>query len=149
MKALVQRVTSASVVVNEQTIASIDSGLLVYLGVEKADEQLAAQRLSKRVLGYRLFTDDADKMNLDVTDVQGDILVVSQFTLAADTSKGRRASFSSAALPQQAEQLYLYFIEQLRQQLVSTNMRVVHGQFAADMKVHSVNDGPINFNLTV
>jgi D-tyrosyl-tRNA(Tyr) deacylase len=132
-------------VVNSQTIGEIDKGLLVYLGVDKNDDDQKAQRLSQRVLGYRVFADSEGKMNLDVQQAGGQVLVISQFTLAADTKKGRRPSFSSAAEPQEAQRLYQVFVEALKGQ----GMAVATGEFGADMKVHSINDGPINFNLTV
>jgi len=145
MIALVQRVLSASVEVNQTLIGEIDQGLLVYLGVEKNDNEQSAKRLSERVLGYRIFCDEQDKMNLDVTQVGGKVLVVSQFTLAADTKKGKRPSFSSAAHPDVANQLYQSFIEHIKAQ----DVVVEKGEFGGDMKVQSVNDGPINFILTV
>ena len=145
MIALVQRVLQASVCVDGQTVGEIENGLLVYLGVEKQDDEQSAKRLVERVTGYRIFTDSAGKMNLDVMQSAGQVLVVSQFTLAADTKKGRRPSFSSAAAPQEAERLYEYFVAQMKQM----DIKVATGVFGADMKVHSVNDGPINFNLTV
>ena len=144
MIALIQRVLSAKVVVDGQTIGEIDKGLLVYLGVEKNDDLLKAQRLARRVSGYRVFADEDDKMNLDVSQAKGKILVISQFTLAADTKKGKRPSFSSAAVPEDADRLYQDFVTALREldEIVAT------GEFAADMKVHSINDGPVTFNLT-
>lgn len=145
MIALVQRVKSAKVVVNRQTIGEIDKGLLVYLGIEKKDDDALAKRLSTRVLGYRIFADENDKMNLDVLQAGGQILVVSQFTLAADTKKGKRPSFSCAAIPDEANCLYQTFVSQLAAQ----GAQVATGQFAADMQVHSINDGPVTFNLTV
>ncbi len=145
MIALIQRVLSAKVVVDGQTIGEIDKGLLVYLGVEKKDDTKSTERLTKRVLGYRVFADDEGKMNLDVTQVGGQVLVISQFTLAADTKKGKRPSFSCAAAPPQANHLYQVFIKSIRDQGIT----VATGEFAADMKVHSVNDGPVTFNLTV
>lgn len=145
MKALIQRVSTARVEVNGEIIGQIGQGLLVLLGIEKADEQGQAVKLANRVTGYRVFADDEDKMNLDVRDVGGALLVVSQFTLAADTRKGRRPSFSSAALPEQANTLYQVFCDSARQQGVV----VETGQFGADMQVHLVNDGPVTFELTV
>jgi D-tyrosyl-tRNA(Tyr) deacylase len=145
MIALIQRVLCAKVVVNGQTIGEIDKGLLVYLGVEKSDNDLNAQKLGQKVLGYRVFCDDNNKMNLDVQQAGGQVLVVSQFTLAADTQKGKRPSFSSAALPDEANRLYQIFIQKLQAQ----GMDVATGEFAADMKVHSINDGPVTFNLKV
>lgn len=145
MIGLVQRVLEASVKVDGKTVGEIGNGLLVYLGVEKMDNEAKAKRLAERVAGYRIFADEAGKMNLDVTQTSQQVLVISQFTLAADTKKGKRPSFSSAAHPDDALALYERFVEYL------TDMKLIvaTGQFGADMKVHSINDGPINFNLTV
>lgn len=145
MIGLVQRVLSAKVVVDGQTIGEIGQGLLVYLGVERDDDDQKAQRLCERVSTYRIFSDDQGKMNLDVTECGSQLLVVSQFTLAADTKKGRRPSFSSAAAPDEAQRLYEVFVDQLK----AKGLTVQTGRFGADMKVHAINDGPINFNLTV
>ncbi|RUO29207.1 D-tyrosyl-tRNA(Tyr) deacylase [Aliidiomarina sedimenti] len=145
MKALIQRVSEARVVVEEQTVGAIDQGLLVLLGVEKADDESKARRLAERVATYRMFSDAEGKMNLDVGDINGSVLVVSQFTLAADTRKGRRPSFSSAAEPALAEPMYEVFC----QRLTELGLPVASGQFAADMKVHLVNDGPVTFELNV
>lgn len=143
MIALIQRVLTAKVVVDEQIIGEIGPGLLVYLGVEKNDNDAQAKRLSERLLGYRIFADENDKMNLNVSQSGGKVLVVSQFTLAADTNTGKRPSFSSAAPPVEAERLYQVFVEHLQAQ----GMTVATGQFAANMQVHSINDGPVTFNL--
>src|SRR5690606_10695668 len=116
MKALLQRVSRASVHVADQQIAAIEHGLLILLGVSQTDTEASSARLAKRVASYRLFADDDDKMNLDVSEVAGKVIVVSQFTLAADTRSGRRPSFSTAAAPAQAEPLYQHFCQQLRQQ---------------------------------
>lgn len=144
MIGLIQRVKSAQVVVDGNTVGAIEQGILVFLGVEKKDTQQHAQQLAKRIAGYRIFADSNDKMNLDVRDIDGEILVVSQFTLAADTHKGRRPSFSSAATPAQAEALYEHFCEILRNEKIP----VATGQFAADMQVSLVNDGPVTFKLS-
>lgn len=143
MKALIQRVREARVEVDGQVVGQIQHGLLVLLGVEKADTQAQAHKLAQRVVGYRIFSDAEDKMNLDVRDSDGEVLVVSQFTLAADTRKGRRPSFSSAALPQQADALYREFCAAVS----AEGVRVATGEFGADMQVHLVNDGPVTFNL--
>lgn len=143
MIALIQRVSQASVSVAGQQLSGIKQGLLILLGVTKADTDADVQRLAKRVAGYRVFADSDDKMNLSLQDIAGSALVVSQFTLAADTGKGRRPSFSSAAPPDQAEPLYLAFVEALQQQGVT----VQTGQFGADMAVSLVNDGPVTFLL--
>lgn len=145
MIGLVQRVLEAKVVVDGQSVGEIEKGLLVYLGVEKLDDEAKAKRLAERVAGYRIFADDDGKMNLDVTQTSKQVLVVSQFTLAADTKKGKRPSFSSAANPDDAKRLYESFVGYLG----DMGLTLATGQFGADMKVHSINDGPINFNLTV
>jgi D-tyrosyl-tRNA(Tyr) deacylase len=143
VKALIQRVTQASVEVNHQTVGNIEQGLLVLLGVEKHDNEATALRMAEKLLAYRVFGDEQGKMNLSVRDIAGELLVVSQFTLAADTRKGLRPGFSSAAEPLLAEQLYESLVDQLRQQGTS----VATGQFAADMKVQLINDGPVTFLL--
>lgn len=145
MKALIQRVSHAKVEVAGAVVGQIQQGLLVLLGVEKHDTEVEAKKLAQRVCGYRVFSDAEDKMNLDVKDVQGKLLVVSQFTLAADTSKGRRPSFSSAAAPDQANALYQAF----KDFCAAEGVAVESGQFAADMQVHLVNDGPVTFELKV
>ncbi|MGO2088347.1 MAG: D-aminoacyl-tRNA deacylase [Oceanisphaera sp.] len=143
MIALIQRVSSASVVVNEEVVGDIASGLLVLLGVERNDTQANADKLLRKVLGYRVFSDDADKMNLNVQQVGGSLLVVSQFTLASDTNSGLRPSFSSAGSPAQAEIWYDYFVKAAQQSGITT----ASGRFAADMQVSLVNDGPVTFWL--
>jgi|SRR5690554_2099174 len=143
MIGLIQRVSEAQVTVNNERIAHIGQGILVLLGVEHGDTDDKAKRLATRIAGYRIFADSDDKMNLDVRDIGGDVLVVSQFTLAADTQKGRRPSFSSAATPSEAERLYEVFCTAMR----AEGIAVQTGQFAADMKVQLVNDGPVTFQL--
>jgi len=145
MITLLQRVSSASVTVNNQVIGEIEKGLLVFLAVQPADTEAKAKRLAQRVASYRLFNDDNDKMNLNVKQVNGDILVISQFTLAADTNSGLRPSFTTAAKPDFSKKLYDYFCQQLREQ----GFKVPTGEFAADMKVRLVNDGPVTFTLTI
>jgi len=145
MIALIQRVSSASVTVNSEVIGEIQRGLLVFLAVEPEDTQAKAKRLAERVAGYRMFNDDKGKMNLNVKQVGGDILVVSQFTLAADTNSGMRPSFTTAAKPEFSNELYLYFCQQLREK----GFNVPTGEFAADMKVQLLNDGPVTFTLTI
>ncbi|MCW8346218.1 D-aminoacyl-tRNA deacylase [Vibrio sp. ZSDZ65] len=144
MIALIQRVSESSVSVDGQIVGEIGKGLLVLLGVEKGDDEVKAKRLVERVATYRVFEDDAGKMNLNVKEVGGSLLVVSQFTLPADTKKGTRAGFSRGANPADAERLYDYFSEQCRNVLPTEC-----GQFAADMKVSLVNDGPVTFWLQV
>lgn len=144
MIALIQRVTQAKVDVNGETIGQIGKGLLVLLGVEKDDDRAKADKLAEKVLNYRIFSDENDKMNLNVQQAQGELLIVSQFTLAADTQKGLRPSFSKGAAPALANELYGYFIEKCGEKLpVST------GKFAADMQVSLTNDGPVTFWLNV
>ena len=143
MKVLVQKVLSASVTVEQQVVASIGSGFLLFVGVEKGDTTAQADYLAKKVANFRIFTDENDKMNLSIQDVNGAILAVSQFTLAADLSRGNRPGFDTAAAPQDAEPLYEYFVKQLR----SYNLEVQTGIFQADMKVSLINDGPCTFIL--
>jgi D-aminoacyl-tRNA deacylase len=143
MKGLIQRVSHAQVVVDGEVVGAIEQGLLLLLGVEQADTEQQANKLLHKVLNYRIFADEQGKMNLSVKDIGGGLLVVSQFTLAADTKKGLRPSFSSAANPALAEQLYQYFVTQAQQQ----HNQVATGIFAADMKVSLCNDGPVTFML--
>ena len=145
MQGLIQRVTEAKVVVDGETIGEIEKGILLLLGVEKGDDKAKADKLLHKVSGYRIFPDEEGKMNLSLRDIKGDLLVVSQFTLAAATKKGMRPSFSSAALPALGEELYEYFVAQAREDL----NHVATGQFGADMKVRLVNDGPVTFRLEV
>ena len=147
MKALIQRVRSANVVVNQQLIGSIEQGLLVLLAVESHDKPEAIEKMAHKLLNYRMFSDDNNKMNLSVQDIQGELLVVSQFTLAADTDtgKGLRPSFSRAADPAIANDYYERCVEQLK----TSSLKVETGQFAADMQVSLVNDGPVTFLLNV
>lgn len=142
MIALIQRVKQASVSVDEQIIGQINHGLLILLGVEQSDDEQSAKRLCDKVLNYRIFSDHAGKMNLNVQQAQGKVLVVSQFTLAADTNKGTRPSFSKAAKPEEANRLYEFFVDQCRQQIHTET-----GQFAAEMQVALINDGPVTFWL--
>lgn len=143
MIALLQRVLESKVVVEGQTIGQIDQGLTVLVGVQKDDTQAKADKLLDRLLHYRVFADENDKMNLDIQQIQGGLLLIPQFTLAANTQKGRRPSFDSSAPPEQAEALFNYFIEQARARYSC----VETGQFGADMEVHILNDGPVTFWL--
>ena len=143
MKALIQRVSTASVTVAGETVGKIERGLLVLLGVEKPDTQIIAQKLLSKVLRYRVFNDAAGHMNLDVAQVDGSLLIVSQFTLAADTQKGLRPSFSSAMPPSDAEVLYEFFVAE-----AALALPVATGRFGADMQVRLVNDGPVTFLLS-
>ncbi|MBV7300687.1 D-aminoacyl-tRNA deacylase [Enterovibrio paralichthyis] len=144
MIALIQRVSEANVVVDGKAVGAIGKGLLVLLGVEKGDDDKKAHRLHEKVLGYRIFEDENGKMNLNVQQAGGDVLVVSQFTLAADTNKGMRPSFNGAP-PAEADRLYQLFSHYCRESGVKTE----NGIFAADMKVSLVNDGPVTFWLQV
>ncbi|WP_019026717.1 D-aminoacyl-tRNA deacylase [Colwellia piezophila] len=143
MIALIQRVSQASVTVDNQVIGDINNGLLVFLAIEPEDNEVKAKRLAQRVAGYRIFNDANDKMNLNVKQVGGDILVISQFTLAADTNSGLRPSFSTVAKPELSKHLYQFFVRQLKEQGFS----VPTGEFGADMKVALINDGPVTFTL--
>ena len=145
MKALLQRVTEASVSIDGETVGEIGQGLLVLLGVERGDDLLQARRMVDKMLAYRLFADGEGKMNLSVTDIEGGLLLVSQFTLAADTGKGLRPGFSGAAEPMLAKTLY----DAMFEQLASRCERFASGRFGADMKVALVNDGPVTFLLDV
>jgi len=145
MIALIQRVSQASVNVDNKVIGEIEQGLLVLLAIEPDDTEAKAKRLAERVAGYRIFNDENEKMNLNVKQIGGDILVVSQFTLAADTSSGMRPSFTSAAKPEISDHLYQFFTLQLRDK----GFKAPTGEFGADMKVALVNDGPVTFRLSI
>ena len=145
MKGLLQRVSQARVEVEGEIVGSIDQGLLVLVGIEPQDDEASADKLLKRLLEYRVFTDVDGRMNDSLTDVQGWLLLVSQFTLAADTRKGLRPGFSTAAPPDRAEVLFNYLVTQARAQ----HPQVATGRFGADMQVHLVNDGPVTFLLEV
>ena len=143
MKVLIQRVAQAQVQVDKVTVGEIAHGLLLLIGIEAHDEEATVARMAQRIVGYRIFADTEGKMNLDVRDVGGSLLAVSQFTLAADTRKGRRPSFSRAADPEQGQRLYDHAVSCLRAEGVD----VETGIFAADMQVSLVNDGPVTFLL--
>lgn len=143
MIALIQRVSKAQVLVSNETVGSIDKGLLILLGIEHNDDISVVKKLAEKVIKYRVFNDENGKMNLNLIQAKGDLLVVSQFTLAADTSRGLRPSFSSAAVPDKANELYLAFIEYCQNQGVKTQS----GKFGADMQVELINDGPVTFQL--
>ncbi len=144
MRALITRVLSASVEVDGETVGSIDEGFLVLLGVVRGDGRDEAELLARKTAALRVFCDENDKMNLSLTDVGGGALVVSQFTLCADTRKGNRPSFDSAAPPDEAKALYEFYSEKLRENGVS---RVENGVFGAHMMVGSVNNGPVTIML--
>ncbi len=145
MRGVIQRVSSARVVVADQEVGAIERGILLLLAIQRGDTQALADKLLARILAYRIFPDQQGHMNLSLTDIDGGLLVVSQFTLAADTRKGLRPSFSSAAKPQDAEALYHYFVKQAEQ----CHPCVAQGVFAADMQVHLINDGPVTIDLQV
>lgn len=143
MKALLQRVSSASVSVAGRTVGEIGPGMLVLLGLDRGDDRAVAERMARKLLGWRMFADAQGRMNSNVADSGGGILLVSQFTLSADTRKGLRPSFSSAMPPEEAEPLYAFLLEHLRRQ----HRPVAAGVFGADMQVSLVNDGPVTFLL--
>ena len=143
MIALIQRVNSAAVTVDSETVGAIGRGILALIGVQRGDTMASADRLLERVLTYRIFGDEQGKMNLSLVDIQGELLLVSQFTLAADTQKGTRAGFSRAAAPEEAKRLFDYFLDRAR----ASHGTVAAGVFGADMQVSLVNDGPVTFWL--
>ena len=143
MKGLLQRVSQARVDVGGQTVSAIDRGLLVLIGVEPHDTQASADKMLHKLLNYRVFSDPDGKMNLSLSDVQGGLLLVSQFTLAADTKSGLRPSFSKAAPPALGAELFDYLVQKAK----TSHGQVGTGQFGADMQVHLINDGPVTFLL--
>jgi D-tyrosyl-tRNA(Tyr) deacylase len=145
MIALIQRVSEAAVHVNGNVIGEIPGGILALIGVEKGDGEQQADRLLERILAYRIFPDENGRMNLGLRQAAGGLLLVPQFTLAANTRKGNRASFTSAAPPADGERLFDYLVEEARAEFPGTQT----GQFGADMKVRLVNDGPVTFWLQV
>jgi len=145
MIGLLQRVTSAKVVVDGATIGAVDGGLMVLVCAEKGDTEREADQLLSKLLAYRVFSDAAGKMNRSVADVAGGLLLVPQFTLAADTNSGTRPSFSPAAAPADGKRLFEYFVRQAR----AKHAVVESGEFGADMKVSLTNDGPVTFWLQV
>ena len=154
MIALIQRVKRASVTVSGDEIANISQGLLVLLGVEKQDDESQLERFAEKILKYRVFSDAEDKMNLSVMDIGGSVLMVPQFTLAADTKKGLRPGFSNAASPEKGLALFTQLIDIMRVKgdLIQRDLPVdwlQTGQFGADMAVELLNDGPVTFNLTM
>jgi D-tyrosyl-tRNA(Tyr) deacylase len=142
---LLQRVIRADVTIDGECVGAIERGLLFLIGVEQSDAEREADRLLERLLGYRVFADAAGKMNLSVQDVAGGVLLVPQFTLAADTNKGTRPSFSSAASPDEGRRLFEYLVQQAR----IRHSPIATGRFGADMKVSLINDGPVTFWLRV
>ena len=143
MKALIQRVKKASVTIDGKLFSNIGHGLLVLVGVEKTDEKINAEKLADKILNLRIFEDENGKMNLSLKDINGEILVVSQFTLCGDCKKGTRPSFDTAALPDKALPLYEYFTDLIR----SSNLCTKTGSFGAMMEVELINDGPVTFML--
>lgn len=144
MKALLQRVKYAGVTVDNKQVSRINQGLLIFLGVEKNDTAAQADFLAQKAANLRIFEDENQKMNLSVQDIKGEVLVVSQFTLVGDTSRGNRPGFETAAAPQDANALYEYFSDRLRN---VHNLPVQNGIFQADMQVELLNDGPVTFML--
>lgn len=143
MIGLLQRVKNASVTVNEQVIGAVKQGLLVLVCAEKGDSAEQCEKLAKKVLAYRIFEDENGKMNKSVSDIGGKILIVSQFTLAADTAKGLRPSFTPAADPETGKRLYEHFIEKIKE----SGLKTETGQFGANMQVALINDGPVTIWL--
>ncbi|MDH5457330.1 MAG: D-aminoacyl-tRNA deacylase [Nitrospinota bacterium] len=143
MKIVVQRVLRSSVSVNDEVIGEIGRGLMILFGAEKGDEDEAVDALADKVLNLRIFADDQGKMNRSCIDIAGEILVVSQFTLAGDCSRGRRPGFDNAAVPEEAKRLYQNFIKKLDE----SKLNIQEGRFGADMQVDIVNDGPVTFIL--
>ncbi|MDD3594231.1 MAG: D-aminoacyl-tRNA deacylase [Candidatus Gastranaerophilales bacterium] len=143
MKALIQRVKNSSVEIDGKISSSIGAGMLILLGVEKNDTFKTAAALADKVLKFRIFEDENDKMNLSVCDINGEILVVSQFTLAADCKKGTRPSFDNAKMPKEANEIYEFFVNELKK----SNLKIQTGVFGAMMDVKLTNDGPVTFML--
>ena len=143
MKALLQRVKSASVTINGEIYSQINKGILVLLGVEKNDTKKEAEYLANKISKLRIFEDENEKMNLSINDVNGEILVVSQFTLAGECKKGTRPSFDNAKNPTEANELYEYFVSEIKK----NNIPVKTGKFRAMMDVELINDGPVTFLL--
>ena len=145
MRALIQRVTSASVKVDEKIVGKIGKGFLIFLGVYEEDTEEKIEKLTKKIVNLRIFNDENDKMNLSIKDVKGKILLISQFTLCADTRKGNRPSFVSAKNPKDANMIYEKTIENIKNE----NIVVEKGIFGADMKVELLNDGPVTILLDI
>lgn len=145
MIALIQRVKHAQVDVEGETVGKINQGLLVFLGIEKEDDASTVQKMAKKIGNYRVFSDEVGKMNLNVQQVNGEILLVSQFTLVAETDRGNRPSFSKGATPEHGEAMY----ELMKQELLALEVSLATGRFGADMQVSLLNDGPVTFNLNI
>lgn len=147
MRFVIQRVTEANVSVDQQIVGAIGKGFLVLVGVSQTDTRAVAEKMIKKLLGLRIFEDENGKTNLSLQDVDGSLLLVSQFTLYADCRKGNRPSFTNAGAPDLAEDLYEYIINECQAQLSNPTQRVQHGRFGADMKVSLLNDGPFTIIL--
>jgi D-tyrosyl-tRNA(Tyr) deacylase len=145
MITIIQRVTEASVTVDGKVIGIVNKGILALVAVEKQDTTAIAERLLERILNYRIFADVEDKMNLSLRDIEGSLLIVPQFTLAANTDKGNRPSFASAAPPEFGREMFAY----LQKHAIQTFEKVQFGEFGADMKVALINDGPVTFTLKI
>jgi len=145
MKALIQRVKYASVKVEGESVGEISRGLLLFLGLEKGDGGLGSKKLLDKVLAYRVFPDEQGKMNLSLKDISGELLIISQFTLVANTKKGLRPSFSEGAAPEQGKILYEGFVKLA----LASGLKVATGEYGADMAVELLNDGPVTFMLAV
>ena len=143
MKILIQRVKKADVKIEGQAVSAIDRGILALVGIEKGDTKEAVEKLAKKVANLRIFPDENDKMNRSLIDIQGEILVVSQFTLCGDCKKGTRPSFDKSAPPEIANELYEYFVSQIS----SYGIKACTGKFGAMMQVSLINDGPVTFML--
>ncbi|WP_412971655.1 D-aminoacyl-tRNA deacylase [Glaciecola sp. MF2-115] len=141
MKGLIQRVTSASVSVNTEVVGEIQSGILLFIGVEKDDSDQQIEKMARKVFNYRIFADQDGRMNKSLSDIQGELLVVSQFTLVADTAKGNRPGFSKGATPEHGEFIYKSFVQHIN----SEYWKCQTGIFGADMAVSLLNDGPVTF----
>ncbi|MFT5707774.1 MAG: D-tyrosyl-tRNA(Tyr) deacylase [Oceanospirillaceae bacterium] len=145
MKALIQRVSSARVDVSGNTIGAIDTGIVLLLGVEKTDTTEFVDRMLKKIINYRIFSDENTKMNLSLLDVKGGLLIISQFTLVAQTNKGTRPGFSSGASPAHGELIYNDFVKKAKSAVIETET----GEFGADMQVSLINDGPVTFMFEI
>jgi D-tyrosyl-tRNA(Tyr) deacylase len=143
MLAVIQRVTNATVSVNQTIIGAIQQGILALIGIEKTDTEKQADRLLERILTYRIFNDSADKMNMSIKDIQGGLLLVSQFTIVADTKTGTRPGFSVAMAPEQSKLLFDYMVQHAK----SNYLKVASGEFGANMQISLCNDGPVTFLL--
>lgn len=143
MKILIQRVSSAEVSVSDEIIGKIEDGIVAFIAIEPEDDEAIVKKMIDRLLNYRVFSDPQGRMNHSLLDIKGELLLISQFTLAADTSRGRRASFTTAAPPKLAENLYNLAIDYAKE----SSLTIATGRFGADMKVSLTNDGPVTFLL--